>query len=208
MSKDIVVPGEVVSQARKKLGAHVYIGAGAIRADVLGIKSEYEDAVSVVPLKGKYVPVEGDVIVGVVTEEKHAGYMVELNSFYPSFISKMDVREHLKPGTVISAKVMRVDELNEADISGVRVLYGGEIVQMSAVKVPRLIGKNASMLNMIQRGTNAMLVVGRNGLVWVKGEKTRLALECIRRVERLAHMEHLTNDIQSFIEQQKQAGAR
>lgn len=208
MSRDIVIPGEVVSQARKKLGAHVYIGAGAIRADVLGIKNEFDDVVSVVPLKGKYIPVEGDVVVGVVTEEKHAGYMVELNSFYPSFVSKMDVREHLKPGTVVSVKVMNVNEMNEADVSGVRVLYGGEIVQMSAVKVPRLIGKNASMLNLIQRGTNTAMIVGRNGLVWVKGEKTRLALECIRRVERLAHMENLTNDMQAFIEQQRQAGIR
>ncbi len=199
MTKEIVVPGELLSTENKQLGSHTFAVGEKIFADCLGIRNESDDRVSVVPLRGKYVPVENDVIIGVVKNEKFAGYDVEINSFYSSFVNKQDLRTPLKVGSIISAKVVKVNELNEADIGMVRPLSDGDIVTVTAVKVPRVIGKNASMLNAIKNGSGSNIMVGRNGLVWISGGNSRLAIDAVQRIEDYSHVDNLTHDIQSFL---------
>jgi exosome complex component RRP4 len=199
MTKEIVVPGELLSTENKQLGSHTFAIGEKIFADCLGIRNESDDRVSVVPLRGKYIPVENDVIIGVVKNEKFAGYDVEINSFYSSFVNKQDLRTPLKVGSIISAKVVKVNELNEADIGMVRPQSDGDIVTVTAVKVPRVIGKNASMLNAIKNGTGSSIMVGRNGLVWISGGNSRLAMDAVQRIEDFSHVDNLTHDIQSFL---------
>ncbi|MBM3282390.1 MAG: hypothetical protein FJY86_03575 [Candidatus Diapherotrites archaeon] len=138
MSKEIVVPGELLTAENKQIGVHTFARDGKIFADCLGIRNESHDRISVVPLRGKYVPVENDVIIGVVKNEKFAGYDIEINSFYPSFVSNKDMREPLKVGSVISAKIVKVTEMNEAELGMVRSLNDGEVVSVTPVKVPRI----------------------------------------------------------------------
>jgi exosome complex component RRP4 len=199
MSKEIVVPGELLTDESKQIGVHTFAREGKIYADCLGIKNESDDRISVVPLRGKYLPVENDVVIGVVKNEKFAGYDIEINSFYPSFVSNKDMREPLKVGSVISAKIVKVNEMNEADLGMVRPLNEGEVVSVTPVKVPRIIGKNASMLNAVKNGTGSSIMVGRNGLVWIHGGNTQVAAETILRIEEYSHAENLTHDIQCFL---------
>lgn len=199
--KKIVVPGELVSSERKRTGEHVFLQNGKSYSDVLGIVDDKPTEISVVPLEGAYIPRRDDVVVGVITSEKATGYMVDLNSFQQSFISKKEVREQLKPKYVISARVMEVSELKEADISQVRVFYGGEIIPVSPVKIPRVIGKNASMLDVLKRGTNSTILVGKNGWIWAKGGNTALLASAVKKIENEAHLENLTVKIQEFIAQ-------
>ena len=84
MPKRIVVPGELVTAERKRLGENVYLKEGSIIATVVGLVNETDTTVSVVQLEGKYIPQEGDVVIGVVTDEKFSGYVVDINSCYPS----------------------------------------------------------------------------------------------------------------------------
>jgi exosome complex component RRP4 len=154
---------------------------------------------SVVPLEGIYIPHYGDLIVGLVSGEKHAGYTVNVNSIYESFISKRDFRERLKEGSVVSAKISSVSETNEADLENIRVFYGGEIIKVSPVKVPRIIGKNSSMLDVIKNGTKTNLMVGRNGLVWMNGGDKQLAVKAIRLIEKEAHLGNLTARVTDFL---------
>ena len=71
--KHIVVPGELVTEERKKLGSHVYLHQGRIYADSLGIARVDGDMASVVPLEGKYQAMAGDLVVGVLVSEKFDG---------------------------------------------------------------------------------------------------------------------------------------
>ena len=201
--KAIVIPGELVSEERKKLGGHVFIENGKIYSDSLGIVSNEGMSVSVIPLQGKYMPFKGDLIVGVVAEEKFAGYIVDINSFYFSFVPKSETREQLKVGTIISAKIIDVNEINEADLSDLRVFYGGEIVSVSPVKVPRVIGKNGSMLDVLKNGTGCNILVGRNGRIWVKGGNVELFLKAIHKIENEAHLSNLTNKMTEFMLKEK-----
>ena len=188
--KRIVTPGEIVSEERKKLGSNVFVNNGKVVSNALGLLSESEDYVSVVPLSGIYVPRENDLVVGVIASEKHSGYTVDINSIYQSFVSKRDLRDDLKQG---------VNEFNEADLGQVRVFYGGELIKVSPVKVPRIIGKNSSMLNAIKDGTQTNLMVGRNGFIWMNGGQTQLAIDALRKIEREAHLSSLTQKITLYL---------
>jgi len=199
LGKMIVVPGELVCEERKKLGEHVYIHNGKIYSDCLGITNNEATTASVVPLEGKYKPVMGDVIIGIVTGERIFGYSVDINSFYQSFINKKDLRERLNTGAIVSAKVMNVNEINEVELGEVRYFYGGDLISVSPVKVPRLIGKNGSMLDVLKHGTGCSVAVGRNGWCWAKGPKIELLVKAIQKIEAEAHLSNLTNKMQEFL---------
>ena len=115
MSKTIVVPGELVTQERKRLGQNVFLREGKIYSDSLGFVSETDTVASVVPLEGVYMPVVGDVVLGIVSAEKFSGYEVDINSFYPAGVSKKEMREQLLPFSILSAKVMKVNELPDQE---------------------------------------------------------------------------------------------
>lgn len=203
--KKIVIPGDLVTEERKRLGIHVFVENGKIYSDCLGITDTESATASVIPLQGKYIPYAGDLIVGIVKSEKHSVYEVDINSIYSSYMSKRDIRETLKPGAIISAKVDSVNEVNEASISDIRIFYGGEIVEVSPVKVPRLIGKNGSMLNVLKSGTQSSLLIGRNGRVWVKNGNIKLLKEAIKKIEDEAHLRNLTNTMEEFMKTNQSA---
>jgi exosome complex component RRP4 len=201
MRKKIVVPGELVSEERKKVGSHVFVENGKIYSDVLGlVYSDSQDA-SVVALHGKYAPQREDLIIGIVVQETFGGYIVDINSFYYSFISKEFIRDRLQRGAIISAKILSVNEINEAELGQVRVFYGGEIINISSVKIPRVIGKNASMMEALKVGTGANIMVGRNGRIWAKGGNTQLLAEAIKKIETESHLSNLTSKIESFLKE-------
>jgi len=202
MAKRLVIPGELVTEERKKLGSHVFVREGKIYSDSIGLVNDEADFASVVPLEGKYMPQMNDVIIGVIISERFAGYGVDINSFYPSFVSKKELREVLKPGSIISAKIMKVNEFNEVELGSIRLFFGGEIIQVTSVKVPRVIGKEGSMLNILKGGTGSNIIVGRNGRVWAKGGNTDLLRKAIEKIERDAHMDHLTDKMAQYMQEQ------
>ena len=207
MPKRVVVPGELVTTERKRLGENVYLKEGSIIATVIGLVNETDTTVSVVQLEGKYVPQEGDVVIGVVTDEKFSGYVVDINSFYPSYISKREISEMIKNYSVVSVKVARVNEINEVELIGPRVFFGGEVFEVSPVKVPRVIGKDGSMLNVLKAGTGSTIMVGRNGRIWAKGGNLLLLKEAVAKIDREAHLDNLTNRMTEFLEKHKEVNA-
>ena len=205
--KKIVVPGELLTEQRKRIGEHVFIDSGKAYADTLGLLQQDDDAVRVIPLQGKYMPKCDDLIVGIVAREQFSGYIIDINSFYYSFLRKNDMRKPLDRGMVISAKITDVDEINEAHLENIRVFYGGEVIDVSPVKVPRIIGKKGSMLQVLKDGTGSSIMAGRNGRVWVNDGNIPLLKKAIRKIEREAHLSNLTVRIQEFIEEEKRKEA-
>jgi len=204
--KRIVVPGELLTEERKRTGDHVFIDEGKVYSDSLGLMQQDEESVRVIPLNGKYMPQTGDLIVGIISGEQFAGYHVDINGFYDSFLRKEGIRKPLSSGTVISAKISHVDEVNEADLENVRVFYGGEVLDVSPVKVPRIIGKKGSMLQVLRDGTGASVMAGRNGRIWIKDGNIELLKKAIKKIEDEAHMSNLTVRIQEFLDKESKSG--
>ncbi len=194
----IVVPGELITEERKARGSHTHMHAGKIYSDCVGLAREGGERVSVIPLQGKYMPYRNDVIIGVVVDERMAVYIVDINSYYNAVIPKRLLREPLRVGSTICAKIITVNEVNEADLTGIREFFGGEVFSVSPVKVPRIIGRNNSMLEVLRKGTGATIMVGRNGRIWAKGGDLELLVEALDKIQEESHTEHLTSRMEEF----------
>ncbi|MEM0359970.1 MAG: exosome complex protein Rrp4 [Candidatus Diapherotrites archaeon] len=203
--RKIVVPGELLTDQRKKLGEHVFVEEGKAYSDSLGLAEQDTEYVRVIPLQGKYMPQAEDLIVGIIAREEFSGYVVDINSFYYSFVRKDNLRKPLEKGAVISAKIASVNEINEAELDQIRVFYGGEVLDVSPVKVPRIIGKKGSMLEVLKNGTGCSIMAGRNGRVWIKDGNIELLKKAIKKIEAESHLSNLTARITEFLEKEKQA---
>jgi len=69
--------------------------------------------------------------------------------------------------------------------------------------VPRIIGKQGSMVSMVKNATKCNIIVGQNGVVWIKGLKPEdeiLTVETIRKIEAESHVPGLTEKIKKYLE--------
>jgi exosome complex component RRP4 len=85
-------------------------------------------------------------------------------------------------------------------------ITGGQIIEITPSKIPRLIGRKGSMVNMIKQETDCKIIIGQNGLVLVRGktlENEQLAIKAIRKVERESHTSGLTDRVSRMIKEEK-----
>jgi exosome complex component RRP4 len=69
--------------------------------------------------------------------------------------------------------------------------------------VPRIIGKQGSMVSMIKKATNCNIIVGQNGVVWIKGlnpEDELITVQTITKIELESHISGLTERIKNFLQ--------
>jgi exosome complex component RRP4 len=201
----IVVPGELIADKPLKI-PDAYIEDGKTYSEVVGLFHEQENRL--VALEGAYTPYEEDYVVGVVEDVKFAGCNVNINSPYTAFLSSKDTRFQFDFGDVMFAKVKGVDEVKNVNLFDARKLQGGEIVEISPVKVPRVIGKKSSMLNMLIDATRSEIYVGKNGRLWIKGGDSSLAARAILKIEKEAHITGLTDRMKTFLENEKETNTQ
>jgi exosome complex component RRP4 len=104
------------------------------------------------------------------------------------------------------AKIVKVTSQKLIDVStkgpGLRKLYGGRIITVNCNKVPRIIGKQGSMVSLIKTATGCKIIVGQNGVIWLTGapDQEVIAIEAIRKIEAEAHMAGLTERMTTYLE--------
>ncbi len=200
-TRRILLPGDLVSSTPKRLEG-CFVEKGNTFASVVSIQVGER----VIPLKGFYVPHYGDYVIGIVKDVRFNGYEVEINSPYDGQLSSRDLREEYKIGDVVSAKIASVNEVNEAELVDSRRLWGGELMDVEHVKVPRVIGRNASMLSMLKEYTKTDILVGKNGRIYLRGGDAALASLAILKICREAHTSGLTDRIKAFLVEQAKTG--
>jgi len=214
--REVVIPGDLLDGHGLKPGSGTFNEGGKIYAARLGILSERYGLVSVIPLTGRYIPRSQDVVIGKVTDLGPSHWLVDINSPYPAPLNAKetpwmvefgDTERYLHVGDVILAEIVSVDEamrvqLSMADRQFGR-LSGGQIVQISPAKVPRLIGRQGSMIGLIRDFTRVRMFVGQNGLIWLDGdpEGVRHTAHSIRLVEDRGHLQGLTDAVREYLEQ-------
>jgi exosome complex component RRP4 len=57
MSREVVLPGDLLDSGNLKAGSGVYSQDGKIYAAQLGIKSVKSNFINVIPLAGRYIPI-------------------------------------------------------------------------------------------------------------------------------------------------------
>ncbi|WP_458456242.1 exosome complex RNA-binding protein Rrp4 [Methanobrevibacter sp.] len=210
-NKDLVIPGQILSDDEYYSGRGTFKENGKICSSLMGLVSLRNKKLRVIPLKSKYVPKKGDVVIGKINDVRFSMWDVDINSPYSGILPAFEVFGREKKelnkvydiGDVLFLRVVDVDEIKKAKLGlkgrGMGKFKGGIIVDIAPTKVPRLIGKKGSMINMIKDKTNCKIVVGQNGLVWVKGDEDmeQLTKNIIHLIEAEAHTSGLTNKIKN-----------
>ncbi|UCG95211.1 MAG: KH domain-containing protein [archaeon] len=216
--KAVVVPGELLARGIDFLpGNGTFKEDGEVRSKIMGLVKKKEHLVSVVPLSGTYMPIPGDGVIGVVDGVQISSWLLDINAPYPGFLSlaesteefvdlsRSDITDYYDIGDVVYARINKVTKRKDIQITMkdrmCRKLHGGNIIKITPAKVPRLIGRSGSMIEMIKKKTGCHIIVGQNGLVWIKGEREVLAAEAVLKVERESHTEGLTDRIGEMLDQ-------
>ncbi len=191
----IVVPGELIWEQEMRVPNTVVVD-GKTYAAVLGMVRDDK----FIPLELVYKAKAGDNVVGVVTDVRHAGYSVDLNMAYNGFISSKFTRVSFKQGDLIYGRIKFADEVGNVDITDAKRLPAGKLLNVPASKVPRIIGKRSSMLNVLRDGTGCSIFVGNNGYIWIGGKgNIQLALKTINFIIRKAHTRGLTDAVAGYL---------
>ncbi len=215
--KSVVVPGEIIAEGLDFLPAPGTFREGdKIIAAKLGLISLDGRLTRLIPLAGKYLPKTGDVIIGTVTDVTFSGWRLEVNSAYTamlgikdatsSFIMRgADLTKFFTFGDQIVAKIINVTSQNLIDLTlkgpGLRKLSDGRTIYVNPQKVPRIIGKQGSMVSMLKDATGCNIVVGQNGVIWISGApKDEIkAVAAIRKIETESHHAGLTERIKTHL---------
>ena len=209
--KDLVVPGEILAEDDYYAGRGTFQENGKVCSNLLGLVSLRNKKISVIPLKSKYLPKKGDVVIGKIDDVRFSMWGVDINSPYPGILpasevfgrDKKDLSRVFDIGDVLFLRIVDVDEVKKVKLGlkgrGMGKFKGGIIVDIAPTKVPRLIGKKGSMINMIKDKTGCKIVVGQNGLVWVKGKQDmeQIVKDTIKLIEKEAHTSGLTDRIKN-----------
>ncbi|WP_406535735.1 exosome complex RNA-binding protein Rrp4 [Methanobrevibacter sp.] len=210
-NKDLVIPGQILADDEYYSGRGTFKENGKICSSLMGLVSLRNKKLRVIPLKSKYVPKKGDVVIGKINDVRFSMWDVDINSPYSGILpafevfgrEKKELNKVYDVGDVLFLRVVDVDEIKKAKLGlkgrGMGKFKGGIIVDIAPTKVPRLIGKKGSMINMIKDKTKCKIVVGQNGLVWVKGDEDmeQLTKNIIHLIEAEAHTSGLTNKIKN-----------
>ncbi len=217
-SRPIVLPGELLASNPKVAGSGTYIENGRVYAKFLGLLDKTDTSVRVIPLKGRYIPSVGDVVIGVVREVTGNGWVVDINSPYQGFLpvtENPEMKPSKKPNDVLDiddiiiAKVMNIDPKMKVTLTMkdrmCRAVRFGRIIGINPARVPRVIGKKGSMIKLFKTKLGVQIVVGKNGLIWVSGDRRKVNIveESIYIIESEAHTDGLTDRITEFVKRRK-----
>lgn len=216
--KEISVPGETLA-----IGMDVLPGVGTYRdkekiiANRLGLVVIEGVTIKLYPLSGRYLPKSGDTIICKVIDVGFNGWRLDTNSAYSAMLSMKDatsdfiarganLTQYYDLGDYIVCKIVNVTSQKLVDVTmkgpGLRKLKGGRVIEVNTNKVPRIIGKQGSMVVMIKEITGCYIVVGQNGFIWIDGDPNNelLAVQAIRKIERESHLSGLTDKIKEYLE--------
>lgn len=213
-NREIVVPGELLAEGDCLLGEGAYKKDGKSYANVLGLVDAKEKFLKVIPLSGRYIPKERDLVIGIVTDISFSRWSVDLNSAYTANMNistateryverDEDLSKIYDVGDAILAKVLDVSKATVVGLTmkerGLHKLKDGRLLEINPARVPRVIGRKGTMVTMLKERTGCNIIVGQNGRVWLKGDYPTVATRAIRLIEREAHTSGLTEKVEDFL---------
>ncbi|HIJ97467.1 TPA: RNA-binding protein [archaeon] len=216
-NRELAIPGELLAEGDFLLGEGTFSEGGKIFANILGLVDTKEQFIKLIPLSGKYVPAPRDLVIGIVEDIAFSSWSIDVNSPYKGIlgvanaterfidIQSEDLSKIYDMGDVVLAKVINVSQSMQVGLTmrdrGLFKLRGGRLISINPTRVPRVIGKKGTMVQMLKLATGCKIVVGQNGRIWIDGENPNIAIEAIKLIESEAHVQGLTERVRSFLEE-------
>jgi len=220
--REIVVPGQILADGMDFLPSEGVIRDGeglvATKIGLVGLSGRF---VKLIPLAGFYLPKVDDLIIGRVTSVGMTNWRVDFGWVFDGVLSlkeassdfiqrNADLNKYYTPGDCVLAKIVNVFGSRYIDLSmrgpGLRKLGPARLINVSPCKVPRVIGKQGSMISLIKEHTGCKIFVGQNGVIWLSGEepgKELKAIDAIKLIEEKSHIAGLTDRVKEFLEKGK-----
>jgi exosome complex component RRP4 len=216
-SRDLVVPGDVLYEGRIRTGDNTHRSEGKVIASRIGLVNYNRDMVSVIALEAGFNPLTGDLVIGQVTDIGLGKWMVDIDTAEKAVLNVPDAIDApfspdivmtsiLDIGDTVVAKIVDMDRRRTPILSILGRSLGrvdeGFIMRLTPSKIPRLIGKKGSMVNMILNQTGCNVVIGQNGRILIHGrtqEQEAMAVKVINKVENEAHISGLTSRVQEYL---------
>ncbi|WP_428324657.1 exosome complex RNA-binding protein Rrp4 [Nitrosopumilus sp.] len=214
-----VIPGDVVTTGPFRPEQNVVLDGNKIVSTTIGISEIYDDSVRVIPLTGKYIPKINDLVIGKVNSHTSLSWELDINSCYVGFLPAQDVfgrdfsahadelATKLRTGDLVAARIANFDRTRDPLVSisdrDLGKIDSGVLMEISPSKVPRLIGKKGSMIQMIEEATDAAITIGQNGWVVVSCESPEgllKAKKAIQMVNEQAHVANLTDQVKEMLD--------
>ncbi len=219
MTRQVVIPGEEIAKGNDYLpGENTEKRGDAVVALRYGLAEEQNKLVRVIPLSGVYQPRRGNSVIGKVIMVTFNGWVINIgaseNAFLsltevPRFVNKDGLEEVMDIGDMVTAKIWAINKRG-IDLSikqrGFGKIDEGIIVNINPNKVPRVIGKEGSMIKMIKDNTNCNITVGQNGIIWIKGDKIEeelFAKNAIKFIESKSFISGLTDEVEKWFKENK-----
>ena len=178
--KEIVIPGEIISKGNDFLPGDWTMKQGEnIIATRIGIVEKYDKLIKIIPISGVYIPRGGNVVIGEIKDITMNGWMVNIGGPYsaflplrecPGFIEESEMENVYGIGDLIVTRIFdvrrtSVDLTMKSRERGLGTIKSGIVVRVNPHRVPRVIGKEGSMIKMIKDASNCYITVGQNGLI-------------------------------------------
>jgi len=217
--RKIVIPGEIIMS-----GDDYLPGDGTEKQDKnivamrFGLAEETSNLVKVIPLSGNYLPRRGNVVIGKVEMLTHSGWVINIgnaeNAFLslmevPRFVNKGALHEVIDIGEMVAAKIFSIKGRSiDLTIKGREFgrIDEGIIFKINPNKVPRIIGKEGSMIKLIKDKTGCNITAGQNGFIWIQGDKIEdelLAKKAILFIVEKSIVGGLTELVEKFFKENK-----
>ena len=212
--RKLVIPGETIVSGDDYLpGDFTRKEGNDIIANRYGLTEITGRVVKIIPISGVFEPRRGNSVIGRVEDITFNGWIINIGGPYssflplaevPRFINRNDIAEFAGVGDVMAAKIWGVKK-GGIDLTlkskGLGVLDDGRIIKINPHKVPRVIGKEGSMINLIKDATKTDIAVGQNGFIWIKGDTDgeRKAEEAINLIAEESTSSGLTEKIENFL---------
>ena len=216
---DVVIPGEELAEGIDYLPAgKAFRDGDKIFASTIGLASVKSRVIKIIPLAGKYMPRRGDVVIAKVTGIGHSGWTLDINSPYMADLNigeasseyidtnRHAMSEYFDIDDYVLCEVITISDAKFVKLTAkfrpYRRLSPGNIIEVSPTKIPRIIGKQGSMINTIKDYSKCEISVGQNGWIWISGEPEQQARVArgIKMIEKEAHKQGLTDRVKNMME--------
>lgn len=217
--RKIVIPGEIIAKGEKYLPGE---GTEKVKDEIVarryGLSEESNKLVKIIPLSGVYEPRKGNLVIGKVENITYYGWQISLdapeNAFLPlqevpKYVSKDGLSDVLDIGDMVVAKIIGVTNRG-IDLTirsrGLGRIDEGMVTKINSNKVPRVIGREGSMINLIKNESGCNITVGQNGLVWIKGDNVEdelLVKKAIEFTVKKSSSSGLTEEVKEWFKKEK-----
>jgi len=222
-NRQLVLPGDQLAEGEFEVQTpYIYRVGNRYYSAIIGLAVVDENKLNIIPLEGFYLPKVGDLVIGLIIDVGITNWIVDIRAPYRAIMNASDalnrqfnpiqddLRKYFDVGDYVLAKISVFDRVHNPVLTikdrGLGKIVHGRIIEIQVSKVPRVIGKKRTMINMLINETGCDIVVAQNGRIWINCNNKELEdilILALKKIEAEAHTTGLTDRTRSFIREEK-----